>query len=129
MVSGLDINLTEFPEQNFVPAPLTFSAEESAATDQLIQELLHRNAIVPCVREDGNFISTIFLRRKPNGSYRMILNLKNFNKYVEYCKFKMDTLLKILTLVTHHCFMGSIDLLDAYFSLFVALFYQKFLKF
>ena len=59
----------------------------------------------------------------------MILNLKNFNKYVEYCKFKMDTLVKILTLVSPQCFMGSIDLSDEYFSIFVALLYQKFLKF
>ena len=64
MITGMDINLTELPEQNSAASPLKFSPEESAATDNLIQELLQKNAIVPCNREEGDFVSTIFLRKK-----------------------------------------------------------------
>ena len=50
----------------------------------------------------------------------MILNLKNLNSHVEYNKFKMDTLQSILKLVTPGCYMATIDLKDAYYSVPVA---------
>ena len=37
-------------------------------------------------------ISSIFLRKKKNGSYRMILNLKGLNEFIEYKHFKMESL-------------------------------------
>ena len=129
MVSGLEIDLWELPKQNFEPSPLFFSNEESVATDKLLEQLVLKNAIVPCGREKGDFVSTIFLRRKPNGSYCLILNLRNFNKYVDFCRFKMESLQKILTLVTHECFMGSIDLTDAYLTVYITFLFSKFLKF
>ena len=46
----------------------------------------------------------------------MILNLKNLNQDIEYNHFKMDTLLVALTLITPGCYMASIDLKDAYYS-------------
>ena len=46
----------------------------------------------------------------------MILNLKNLNQDIECHHFKMDTLLTALTLITPGCYMASIDLKDAYYS-------------
>ena len=40
----------------------------------------------------GEYISTIFIRPKKDGGFRLILNLKNLNEHVEYQHFKMDTL-------------------------------------
>ena len=125
----MEIDLWELPKQTHLPSPLCFNQEETAATDKLIQELLAKNAICTCERETGDFVSTIFLQRKPNGSYRMILNLKNFNKYVDYCKFKMDTLIKILALVMPGVFMCSLDLSDAYLSVLISALFSRFLKF
>ena len=129
MITGMEIDLWELPKQTHLPSPLRFNQEETAATDKLIQELLVKNAICTCERETGDFVSTIFLRRKPNGSYRMILNLKNFNKYVDYCKFKMDTLIKILALVMPDVFMCSLDLSDTYLSVLISALFSRFLKF
>ena len=39
----------------------------------------------------GEYISSIFIRPKKDGTYRLILNLKNLNDHVEYHHFKMDT--------------------------------------
>ena len=59
----------------------------------------------------------------------MILNLKNLNKHVQYSHFKMDTLQSVISLMTPNCFMASVDLKDAYYSVPVAVAHQKYLKF
>ena len=59
----------------------------------------------------------------------MILNLKNLNKHVQYNHFKMDTLQSVLSLMTPSCFMASVDLKDAYYSVPIAVAHQKYLKF
>ena len=40
-----------------------------------IQRLLLKGVIAHSVHEEGEFISSIFVRPKKDGSYRMILNL------------------------------------------------------
>ena len=129
MVAGLEINLTDIPFQYKQPSELKFSAEEVAATDSLIEELINKNAVVRCDHEPYEYVSTVFLRRKANGSYRLVLNLKNFNAYVQYVRFKMTTLKKILTLVTRGSHMVSVDLCDAYLTVWVSLAFQCLLKF
>ena len=62
-------------------------------------------------------VSNVFLRMKKNESYRMILNLKDFNKNIEKIHFKMETLSNAISLMKQDCFFGSIDLKDAYFSI------------
>ncbi len=74
------------------------------------------------------FLSNIFLRPKPTG-VRMILNLKNVNQFIEYHKFKMETLESIIKLMRPNCFMSSLDLSDAYYSVNVATEHRKFLCF
>ena len=110
MITGMEIDLWKLPKQATPPSPLHFNEKETADTDTLTQELLSKNTITTSGKEQGHFISTIFLCHKPNGSYYMILNLKKFNKYVDYCKFKMDTLIKILALVMPEMYMCNLDL-------------------
>lgn len=59
----------------------------------------------------------------------MILNLKNLNQHANKIQFKMDTLYTIIKLVEKDCFMASIDLKDAYYSVAIAASYRKYLKF
>ena len=59
----------------------------------------------------------------------MILNLKHLNNYVEYHHFKVDTLWSVIKLMTPNCFMASVDLKDAYYSVPVSPASQKLLKF
>lgn len=79
--------------------------------------------------EKGQYLSPIFLRPKKNGEYRLILNLKKFNKSVEYHHFKMDTFENAIKIITKNCYMASIDLRHAYYSVPVATEHQKFLRF
>ena len=59
----------------------------------------------------------------------MILNLKNLSLYANKIHFKMDTLNTIIKLVEKDCFMASIDLKDAYYSVPIAKSDRKYLRF
>ena len=65
----------------------------------------------------SQIVSGIFLLPKKEGIFRLILNLKRFNEFVTHHHFKMDSLQTIIKLVTPDCFMASIDMKDAYYSI------------
>ena len=46
----------------------------------------------------NEFISPVFIVPKKDGEFRMILNLKELNQYIEYHHFKMDTFESVLKL-------------------------------
>ena len=50
----------------------------------------------------------------------MILNLKDLNQNIEYYHFKMDTFETALKLIKPNCFMASIDVRYAYYSVPIA---------
>ena len=77
----------------------------------------------------GQYISTIFLRKKKNGSYRLILNLRGLNAYIEYQHFKMEILTCAIQLMKKNCYMASIDLTDACYTVPVELEHRKYLRF
>ena len=58
----------------------------------------------------------------------MILNLKKLNEDITYHHFKMETLQAALKVVTPGCFMASIDLKDAYYTVPVEKEHRKFLR-
>ena len=70
-----------------------------------------------------------FLRKKKSGSYRMILNLKRLNECIEYKHFKMESLSLAVQLMRKNCYMASIDLTDAYYTVPVASEHRKYLRF
>ena len=71
-----------------------------------------------------------FLRsKKETVKVRVIFNLKYLNEAVTYRKFKMDTLKSAIKLMRPDCFMMSIDLRDAYYSIPITPEHRKYLKF
>ena len=80
--------------------------------------------------EPGQIVSPIFLRpKKESGAFRVIFNLKHLNQSVTYREFKMDTLELAIKLMKPGCFMTSVDLQDAYYSIPVSPLFRKYLKF
>ena len=128
-VSGYKIDLFIRPSQFRIPRPLKCSALEANNIDRQITIFLEKGIIVVSSHEPDEFISTVFLREKKNGTFRMILNLKDFNKWVHYNHFKMDSIQTCVQLMKPYCYMGSIDLKDAYFSIPIHKDHQKYLKF
>ena len=97
--------------------------------DEEIQALLLKEAIVEVQYTEDCFVSNIFLAPKPNGTFRMIIDLSYLNEFIEKESFKMESLETVKCLIEPHCWMSSIDLKDAYFSLAIHEDYQKFLVF
>lgn len=128
-VSGYKLEFVEAPMQANEPRQLKFSQVESNAISSEITRLLAIGAIKPCVREEGDFVSNIFSRPKPNGKIRVILNLKTLNMFLKYEHFKMEHLDFVTELLIKDDWMCSIDLKDAYFAVPIHKSCWKFLKF
>ena len=85
--------------------------------------------VVPCSHLSDEYVSPIFVVPKKNCKFRMILNLKNLNQFVEHHHFKMESWKYALTLVSQNCFFCSLDLHNAYLSVHMAPAAQILLKF
>ena len=59
----------------------------------------------------------------------MILNFKDLNTFVRFHHFKMDSIHTCSYLMRPRCYMASIDLREAYYSVPIAKEHQKYLKF
>ena len=105
------------PIQNKEPHNIRYSSNERKIISMEISKLLSKGVLEITHRSPGDFIHNIFVRPKKDGCYRMILNLKPLNEFVDYHHFKMDTFQTALKLIQPGCFMESVDLKDAYYSI------------
>ena len=125
---GLTLRTRDKPETN-TPHAYGCSESERALLAQEIQKLVEKGIIGRSNMTLPSYYSPVFLRDKPDGSYRFILNLKRFNKQVDKIHFKMESIKNVIRMVTPGCWMASIDLKDAYYSVGVHPDHQRFLKF
>ena len=129
IVSGDLIEFVQPPEiQRQYPAN-SISYQHAPLIEQEISDLLLNNVLKRCAHENGQFISPIFCVPKKDGKIRLILNLKQLNSFVAYHHFKMETIQSILAMITLNCWMASIDLNDAYYSVRIHPSCQRYLKF
>lgn len=127
-VMGYKIDFLNTPVQFTIPITINFSAQESANVNARISKFLEKGIVVKSSHEEGDFISSIFLRPEKDGSFRMILNLKDLKTFVRFHHFKMDSIHTCSQLKRPRCYMASIDLRDAYYSGPIAKEHQKCLK-
>ena len=111
---------------NFLPTqqhkrPSVFNTKQHDFVKAEIDKLLAKGGIIPAAQEMGEFISTIFLRPKKDGTHRTTLSFKEFNEFVAYHHFKMDTLEAAISMMKPGCFMASVDPIHPS--------HQKYLKF
>lgn len=80
----------------------------------------------PC---PDQFVSGIFVVPKPDKTYRLVINLKKPNEFVDCPHFKMEDYRIVCNIMQKDCFMGSIDLKDAYHLIAVHESHRKYLRF
>ena len=129
MVQGASIPLIEQPNEEISDSRTQVRGDQQEFVDLEIIDLLNKGVIEESVHEQGEIISPTFVVPKEDGSYRLILNLKKFNEKVKYEHFKMENFLSATELVTQNCYLASVDLRHAYYSVPIHPDYRKFLKF
>lgn len=84
MVEHCHPEFTENPFQQYPKPPIRFYSEEAAIIGGKIQQLLSKWVLEETDPTYGQYVFTIFLRKNKNGSYRLILNQKGLNAFIEY---------------------------------------------
>ena len=128
-IQGVNIPFVTIPTQTRPPFPFRLSESERLILDGEVNKLCMKGVIQKTLHSQGEFISNIFLRPKPNGSYRLILDLTQLNLQVQYEHFKMFSLNTAIDLITPGAWMASVDLKDAYYTIPVRQADRKYLRF
>lgn len=89
-IKGYKIPLSSLPNQSAPPQENAWSIRENTEIGVIISDLLGMGALEICKPVEEQFISTISLVPKSDGSKRFILNLKNLNKLVKLDHFKLE---------------------------------------
>ena len=116
IISGGRTEFVDAPRIQHKARSPQFSDEEINLIKDEIDNLLTKGIIKETCHEEKKFVSPIFIYHKSNGGIRLILNLKQLKKSIEYHHFKMDNINAILNLITKVCFIATMDLQDAYYS-------------
>ena len=129
VVQGKKINWVSVPFQTKEPKELRFSQEVSKALDGEVLKMVEMGVIEPCQNTAPQFISTLFLRNKKDGSVRPIINLKHLNQFTEYQHFKMEGIPALIDTIQERDFMYKIDLSNAYWTVPLHFQDRKWMKF
>ena len=112
----IDMNNLPFPRNE-----LNFSYEEKMHAKKKIYEFVEKEVIEKVLSPENDsgpsVISNFFLRPKPDGDFRFILNLKPFNELIDKVKFKLTSLRSAVKMISKDMYFAKIDFKDGYFSL------------
>ena len=97
--------------------------------DKELAKYLRLGIIEYASHSRGEFVNQIFPVPKRSGGIRIILNLKPLNGDIVYKHFKMENFATVLELIEKNCYMASIDLQDAYYSVNIDKSDRKYLRF
>lgn len=128
-LEGYKIPFDGTPQQVNPPIEKIWSPNEALEISSLISEFIKKGIVQPCTPTKGQFISNIFLTPKQDGSFRLIINLKELNKDILTEHFKLEDHKTVLKLLQQDNFMATIDLKDAYYLIPVDTHYRKYLRF
>ena len=99
-ITGITIEVDPALRQCQAPKELFFSPSDKEALHLALQDLLAQGVIEPVADSHvTGYVSNVFPRIKPDGTARVILNLRDLNTNVDHIHFKMDTIKDALLLV------------------------------
>lgn len=128
-VRGYKIPLLQIPSQKYLETKSIRDNQKINRISKTIEELISKGAVVESKRIKGQYLSSYFLVKEPDGTDRFILNLKKFNRFVKKERFKLEDIRTVTKLLNEGDFMASIDMKDAYFAIPVEASSQRYLMF
>lgn len=128
-IEGYKIPFCKSVFQKSPPMEPVWSQEDKSLINDHVKKLVAKGVIGKCQPRRDHFVSSIFLVPKPDGSSRLILNLKKLNDFIESEHFKMEDYKIACKLISRNCFMGKLDLKDAYYMISVNEEHRKYLRF
>ena len=129
LVRGYKLEFLSRPIQEYIRNPLQFLHAESEKMDSEVATLLERGALNMVKPVSGQFLSSLFLVPKRDGSSRPVIDLKELNVFLKYDHFKMEGIHLLRDLLQPQDWLGKIDLKDAYFVIPVWKDHRKYLRF
>ena len=123
---GLHINFTQEPPER-EPFEYKRCKQDFLIIEMEVAKLISKGVISGSPIED--YFSNLFTTPKKDGTYRTILNLKHLNQECETSHFKMESLRQAVHMVQPNCYLASIDIKDAFYSVPVHSAHKKYLKF
>lgn len=91
-----------------------------------VSKLLQKGAIKKCEPAEAQLLSSFFLVPKPDGTHRLIINLKKLNEFVSLEHFKIKDTKVITQILSPDDFMITPNLKDAYYLISVKKSHKKF---
>jgi len=128
-IQGYVIPFSKSVVQKSIPKDTSWSEKERDIIRDLIDKLIVKGAVSRCQPSKDQWLSKIFLVTKSDGTYRLILNFRKLNKFIETEHFKLEDCKVACRLVSPNCFMGKLDLKDAYYLIPVDIHSRKYLRF
>ena len=128
-IDGYKIPFCKSVVQTSSPKEPSWSQGDRSLISDHIRKLVSQGVINHCQPRRDQFISSIFLVPKPDGSSRLILNLKKLNNFIESVHFKMEDYKVACKLISRNCFMGKLDLKEAYYMISIHAEHRKYFRF
>ena len=129
---GLKLDFKEQPPLTKTPIVMESYAGDpvrEAALRAALEELLEKDVLeeVKDTNSPG-FYGRLFIRPKPNGKWRSIIDLSELNTYVNNPTFHMESAISIQNQMRPGMVATSIDLTDAYYHVPVNYHYMKYMR-
>lgn len=88
-VKGVSLDFLSWPAQEQVPRPYRMNLEQSQFIDGEIISLIKKQIIERVEDILDQYVSNIFLKPKPNGTFRMIIDLSLLNNDIVVLRREM----------------------------------------
>ncbi|KAA6358190.1 MAG: hypothetical protein EZS28_046282, partial [Streblomastix strix] len=94
--------------------PLRGTQEEKKAYQEMLKEEFEEGIVIPIQQDQVKWWNHTFLIKKPNGTWRKILDASKLNKEIEKLHFKMHGLEEVQYLANQMDYATFLDLKSAF---------------
>jgi hypothetical protein len=100
-----------------------------AALGESVRDLVDKHVLEEVIVEcSPGFYGRLFLKEKPDGSWRKIIDLSGLNDYVKNKTFRMESALTVQSSMRQGMWATSIDLSDAYYHIPIHPSFRKYFR-